>query len=198
MKFQYIRTESSRGCEAFVIANQTYLAFANYYNPQQKYGVQSTVFRWSGGRFVKHQSLPTQGACGLHYFEASGHQFLAVANYRSDSSFNINSHIYKWNGTKFVIFQIIASKGAMAWRSFVINGEVFLALANNYGNSQKYAVNSVIYKASGATFVKYQELDTSGASTFCQFAVQSEQFLAVANYYNSNKYDLNIGIYKWL
>ena len=58
-KFQEIATEGAMGCEAFVINNNTFLAFANYYNSQQKYSVQSTVFKWSGGHFVKMQSLQT-------------------------------------------------------------------------------------------------------------------------------------------
>ena len=50
-KFQEIATEGAVGCTAFVISNDTFIAFANHYNSQQKYSVQSTVFKWSGGHF---------------------------------------------------------------------------------------------------------------------------------------------------
>ena len=56
-KFQEIPTEGAMGCEAFETNNDTFVAFANSYNSQQKYSVQSTVFKWSGGHFVKLQSL---------------------------------------------------------------------------------------------------------------------------------------------
>ena len=61
-KFQEIATEGAMGCTAFVINNDTFIAFANHYYSQQKYSVQSTVFKWSGGQFVKLQSLQTYGA----------------------------------------------------------------------------------------------------------------------------------------
>ena len=60
--FQEIAAEGARGYTVFEISNVTYIAFAYYYNPQQKYFVQSTVFKWSGGHFVESQSLQTYGA----------------------------------------------------------------------------------------------------------------------------------------
>jgi len=60
-KFQEIPTEGGLECAAFVINNATFIAFANHYNSNQKYAVQSTVFKWSGGHFVKVQSLQTYG-----------------------------------------------------------------------------------------------------------------------------------------
>ena len=59
-KFQEIPTEGALGCSAFVINNDTFIAFANYYNSNQKYAVQSNVFKRSGGHFVKLQSLQTR------------------------------------------------------------------------------------------------------------------------------------------
>ena len=59
-KFQEIPTEGAKGCSAFVINNDTFIAFANYYNSNQKYAVQSNVFKRSGGHFVKLQSLQTR------------------------------------------------------------------------------------------------------------------------------------------
>ena len=44
-KFQEIPTEGALGCfAAFVINNDTFIAFANYYNSNQKHAAQSTVF----------------------------------------------------------------------------------------------------------------------------------------------------------
>ena len=61
-KFQEIGTEGAYGCLAFKIKSNAFIAFGNYYNSKQKYSVQSTVFKWSGGHFVKFQSLQTYGA----------------------------------------------------------------------------------------------------------------------------------------
>ena len=94
-KFQEIPTKGAKGCSAFVINNDTFMAFANYYNYNQKRAVQSTVFKWSGGHFVKLQSLQTYGAHGVNSVDINGHTLLALANYRNGSKYNIDSLIYK-------------------------------------------------------------------------------------------------------
>ena len=95
-KFQEIATEGAMGCTAFGINNVTFIAFANYYNSQQKYSVQSTVFKWSGGHFVKLQSLQTYGAYDVKSVNMNCHTFLAFACYYSGSSYNTDSFVYKW------------------------------------------------------------------------------------------------------
>ena len=113
-KFQEIPTEGAMGCTAFVINNDTFIAFANHYNSQRKYSVQSTVFKWSGGHFLKLQSLQTYGARDVKSFNINGHTFLAFANSYSGSSSNTNSFIYKWDGNTFVLFQSIPTRGMVA------------------------------------------------------------------------------------
>ena len=78
-KFQEIATEGALGCTAFEINNVTYIAFANHYNSQQKYSVQFTVFKWSGGHFVKLQSLQTYGTFDVKSVNINGHTFLSFA-----------------------------------------------------------------------------------------------------------------------
>lgn len=136
-KFQEIATEGAMGCTAFGINNVTFIAFANYYNSQQKYSVQSTVFKWSGGHFVKLQSLQTYGAYDVKSVNINGHTFLAFACYYSGSSYNTDSFVYKWDGTKFVLFQSIPTRGALAWHPFVISGHTYLGVANFQSGSQK-------------------------------------------------------------
>ena len=197
-KFQEIATEGALGCTAFVINNDTFIAFANYYNSQQKYSVQSTVFKWSGGHFVKQQSLQTYGARDVKSFNINGHTFLAFVNHYSGSSHNTNSFIYMWNGNKFVLFQSISTRGALAWHPFVISGQTYLGVANHYDSSQKYNTQSVVYQASGARFIKYQEIPTHGAHDMTSFEYKGHTYLAVANYHNSRKNNINSALYKWV
>ena len=96
-------------------------------------------------------------------FNINGHTFLVFANYYSGSSYNIDSFIYKWDGSRFVLFQSIPTRGAVAWYPFVISGQTYLGVANHYDSSQKYNTQSVVYQASGARFIKYQEFPTHGA-----------------------------------
>ena len=197
-RFQDISTEGALGCTAFVINGDTFIAFANHYNSQHKYSVQSTVFKWSGAHFVKLQSLQTYGARDVKSFNINGHTFLAFANQYSGSKHNIDSFIYKWNGKKFVLFQSIPTRGAIAWCPFVINGQTYLGVANNYGDGQKHKTPSVVYQASGAQFIKYQEIPTYGAHGMTSFEYKGHTYLAVVNHYNGQKYNINSALYKWV
>ena len=196
-KFQEIPTEGCLECSAFVINNDTFIAFANHYNSNQKRAVQSTVFKWSGGHFIKLQSLQTYGARGVTSVNINGHTLLAFANYYSGSKYNTDSFIYRWNGNKFVLFQSIPTRGAMAWHPFVISGQTFLGVANYHGDSQKYNTQSVVYQASGAQFIKYQEIPTHGAYDRTTLEYKGHTYLAMANYYNQ-KYNINSALYKWV
>ena len=197
IKFQEIPTEGARGSSAVVINNDTFIAFANHYNAKQKYAVQSTVFKWSGGHFVKLQSLQTYGANRVNSVNINGHTFLAFANYYSGSKCNIDSFIYKWDGIKFVLFQSIPTRGASAWHPFVIGSQTFMGVANYYGDSQKHNTQSVVYQASGAQFINNQEIPTHGARDMTTFEYKGHTYLAVANYYNQ-KYNINSALYKWV
>ena len=196
-KFQEIATEGAMGCTAFEINNVTYIAFANHYNSQQKYSVQSTVFKWSGGHFVKLQSLQTYGGYDVKSVNINGHTFLAFACHYSGSSHNTDSFIFKWDGTKFVLFQSIPTRGALAWHPFVISGHTYLGVANFQSGSQKKNIQSAVYQASGSQFVKYQEISTHGARDMTSFEYKSHTYLAVVNYYNQ-KYNINSALYKWV
>ena len=196
-RFQDIPTEGAYGCTAFVINGDTFIAFANNYNSQHKRAVQSTVFIWSRGHFIKLQSLQTYGARNLKSFNVNGHTFLAFANQYSGSKHNIDSFIYKWNGNTFVLFQSIPTRGASAWYPFVINGLTYLGVANYHGDSQKYNTQSVVYQASGARFTKYQEIPTHGGHGMTSFEYKGHTYLAVVNHYNQ-KYNINSALYKWV
>ena len=198
VKFQEIQTEGALESAAFVINNDTFIAFAYRYNSHQKFAVQSAVFKWSGGQFVKLQSLQTYGALGVTSVNINGHTFLVFANYRNESKYNIDSFIYKWDGNKFVLFQSIPTRGASAWHPFVISGQTFLGVANDRGDSQKNNTQSVVYQACGAHFIKYQEIQTHGARDMTTFEYKGHTYLAVANSQNAGKYNINSALYKWM
>ena len=124
------------------------------------------------------------------------HTFLAFANYRNGSKYNIDSFIYKWDGNKFVLFQSIPTRGAVAGHPFVISGQTFLGVVNHYGDSQRRNTLLVVYQASGAQFIKYQEIPTHGARDMTTFEYKGHTYLAVANCYNQ-KSNINSTLYKW-
>ena len=190
-RFQDIPTEGAMGSTAFVINGDTFITFANHYNSQHRYSVQSTVFKSSRGHFVKLQSLETYGAHDVKSFNINGHTYLTFANHYSGSKYNIDSFIYKWDGNKFVLFQSIPTRGANAWFPFVISGHTYLGVANYHGDRQKHNTQSVVYQASGARFINYQETPTQGACGMTSFEYKGQTYLAVANYYNGQNYNIN-------
>ena len=198
-KFQEIGTEGAVACTAFDIKNHTFLAFANYQNSQQKFSVQSTVFKWSGGHFVKQQSIQTYGAQDVKSFVINGHTFLAFANHQSGGGRNIDSFIYRWDGIIFVLFQSIPTRGAIALHPFVISGQTFLCVANYYDyNQKKYNTQSIVYQASGARFIKYEDISTHGAREMLSFEFKGCTYLVVANYFNEKKRNINSVLYKFV
>ena len=181
VKYQNIPTDGASACDSIVIANKTFIVYANHYHSQKKYNTESNVYKWSGGHFLKFQSVQTQGVYSAKFFRVNGHVFLAFANYYSGSKRNTNSAIYKWDGVKFTLFQEIPTKGAMEMYPFEMNGEVFFAVANYYGDSGGHSVRSVVYKASGAQFTLYQELQTFGARGVHAIVHSGQRYLVFAN-----------------
>ena len=199
-KFQKIGTEGKgHASTAFVINNETFIAFANYRNSQQGYAAQSTVFKWSGNSFVKLQSLQTYGAINVESFNINGDTFLAYANEYNGSNNNIDSFIYKWDDSRFVLFQSIPTRRARAWNPFVMCGQTFLGVANYKDDSQGRNTKSVIYRYSGQQFIQYQEISTQGARDMTSFEYNGHNYLAVANSQNNDgKYNINSTLYKWI
>ena len=136
----------------------------------------------------------------MNSFNINGHTFLAFANYHSARRWNTNSFIYKWDGGRFVLFQSFPTRGALAMHPFVISGQTYLGVANYYDSSQKHNTQSVVYQASGARFIKYQEFPTHGAHGMTSYEYKGHTYLAVANYHNSEsrKHNINSTVYKWV
>ena len=80
----------------------------------------------------------------------------------------------------------------------MISAQTYLGVANHHGDSQKHNTKSVVYQASGAQFIKYQEIPTHGAFGMTSFEYKGHTYLAVANYNNGQKHNINSTLYKWV
>lgn len=167
----------------FVINNEIFIAFANFYN-----SAQSTLFKLSGERFAKLQSFQTNRTRDVSSFNIDGETILVFAN---DN--NIDSFIYKWNGSRFVLFQSIPAGRATACSPFVMCGQTYLGMA-----SFVFGGDSVVYKFSGTQFIKYQEFLSPGAFDIESFVYKSHTYLVITNYRNNHKnFNINSMVYKW-
>lgn len=185
-KYQNIPTHGARACDSIVIANETYLVYANYYHSVTKNNVKLRLYKWSGDHFLQHQAIPSpQGTFSVKFFRVHGHVFLAFTSSAIKSLKSAKSPLYKWNGSKFTLFQDISTRGAWDLCPFEANGEMFLAFANYYQDGVGFSVPSVVYKASGAQFTHYQDLETYGARGVDAFADEGNKYLVIANYHKN-------------
>lgn len=97
----------------------------------------------------------------------------------------------------FAIVQEVRTSGARDWEAFIVNGTAYLAVANSY-NDSTYNIKSRIYRhsASSGRFELVQKIDTSGAHDWEAFTVSGNTYLAVANYYDGNTYNIKSHIYR--
>src|SRR3990167_1941296 len=180
--YQSIATNGAAKWESFTIGADTYLAVANSRNDSTR-NVNSNIYKWttasgcpaSGGLGdgttcgSVYQAIATNGAVDIKPVIVGADTYLAVANYRDDSSYTINSNIYKWmsyspsnncphvgnsgggfgDGTaRGSVFQTIPTKGAYRMESFVLENASYLAVTNAFDPTLGVGYNqpSYIYK----------------------------------------------------
>ena len=184
--------------EYFKTGDQHYLAVANHYDGIS-YRLNSVIYQWSLSQeqFVVFQSIETFGAHSFDFFEIANEQFLAISNFRDDSSHSINSFIYKWNRNEFEKIQDIATHGASNSETFTISNETFIAFANHVNIQKQNSVQSVVFKWSGQRFVKLQSFQTYGARDVKSFSDNGSTFLVFANSRHGVQHNINSSIYKW-
>ena len=97
--------------------------------------------------------------------------------------------------------QQISTNGAVDWEFFTIGNTSYLAVANYY-NDNSNNIPSNIYRFDqtqlpGSQFVLVQQLSTVGAVDWEFFTIYNTSYLAVANYYNGNSYNIPSNIYRF-
>src|SRR3990167_8376154 len=180
--YQSIATNGAAKWESFTIGADPYLAVANSRNDSTR-NVNSNIYKWttasgcpaSGGLGdgttcgSVYQAIATNGAVDIKPVIVGADTYLAVANYRDDSSYTINSNIYKWmsyspsNNCPHVgnsgggfgdgtacgsVLQTIPTKGAYRMESFVLENASYLAVTNAFDPTLGVGYNqpSYIYK----------------------------------------------------
>ncbi|XP_021249884.1 thrombospondin-type laminin G domain and EAR repeat-containing protein [Numida meleagris] len=197
-EYQDLVTNSeTMGIEVFTIPRVgLFAATANRHSPPG-----SAIYKWTDGKFVLYQNIPTYQAQSWKYFTIGKKIFLAVANFEQNDRGQEFSVIYKWNHRKkkFITYQRITTHSARDWEAFVIEGEAFLAVVN-HREGNNHNIDSVIYRWNPSTglFETNQTIPTSGAYDWEFFAIGPYSFLAVANTFNGTSTNIYSHIYIWL
>ncbi|KAJ7421356.1 Thrombospondin-type laminin G domain and EAR repeat-containing protein [Willisornis vidua] len=197
-EYQNLVTNSeTMGIEVFTIPKVgLFAATANRISPPG-----SAIYKWTDGKFVPYQNIPTYQAQSWKYFTIGKKIFLAVANFEQNERGQEVSVIYKWSHrkAKFVTYQRITTHSARDWEAFVIEGEAFLAVVN-HREGNNHNIDSVIYRWNPRTglFEANQTIATSGAYDWEFFTIGPYSFLAVANTFNGTSTKIYSHIYIWL
>ncbi|XP_068731162.1 uncharacterized protein [Montipora capricornis] len=139
--------------------------------------------------FTKHLDLPTQSAKDVEVFTIDGSLFMAFAQY--------HSFIYKLNESagNFTLHQTIDTIGAYDIEYFMIADKHYIAIAIIWDHT--FNLNSSVFQWNGHSFELWQNISTSGATSFNFFKIHSELFLAVTNSDDGSSSRINSSIYKW-
>jgi hypothetical protein len=167
--------------EFFRVGDREFLAVASIRTGAGPYdfNATSTIFEWSGDRFVPFQRVPTFAAKQWKHWEIGGRHFLGLAQGvvpppgHDDAGPNLESVVYEWTGTEFAEFQRIPSRWAYNWHAFEARGEFFVAHAEHAGPS-------VLYRWDGTRLVPHQELAQASGRAFATFRSDGDTYLAVA------------------
>ena len=138
VKVQTLQTYGAHDVKSFTHNDETFLAFANYYNDKSS-NIDSFIYKWNGSRFVHFQSIPTRGARAMHPFEICHETHLGVTNRYGFSA------VYQFNVSQFVKYQENITYGAYDMTSFEYKGHIYLAIAK-YQKDGKTNINSELYK----------------------------------------------------
>ena len=146
VKLQSFQTYAARDVKSFSDNGSTFLAFANYRRGRDR-DINSPIYKWNGSHFVLFQSIPTRGAAALHPFMMCSQRFLGVANhYDDDKRHNTMSVVYRVSQEQLIEYQEIPTQAAFDMTSFQYKGHTYLAVANRRTNSNKWNINSALYK----------------------------------------------------
>lgn len=194
-EFQSIDATRPVSVKFFQIGTDNYLAIADHQGPAGESQAASKIYKWNGTTFEEFQSIVTNKAHDLEFFQVGSTPFIVVANHHDGTSYNTASVIYKWNGAAFEELQSIATNAAHDWASFRLGSDTYIAVANHYNGTSR-DIPSKTYRWNGSNFEEFQSINTHGASYWKFFQVGVDSYLTLANKHAAS-YNIDSVIYKW-
>ncbi|XP_041464132.1 adhesion G-protein coupled receptor V1-like [Lytechinus variegatus] len=160
----------------------------------------SMLFRWQGV-FVPVQTLETDGAVrAASTVVGSDTTLIAIANMGASGRRQTSSRIYRLNANgSLTVIQDISTVGASDVEFFNLGSDTYLAISQLRSNNGQTLSNSVIYLWNGVSFTQSSLFSSNGASAVDSFSINGNQYLAVANYYDSSlaSYEIMSVVYEW-
>lgn len=197
-KLQSIQTNNARGWDFFTIGDEKFLVAAEFTKdyPNGNKDIDSSIYKWSNGKFVPYQLIPTHGARFARHVEIDGKHYLLLVNSQTSNNekdkFNVSSILYRWDGKSFQLYQSIPTTKNINLHFFKMNNDTYIAFAaGTHDEENSKTSESKIYKWDGKKFSLLQTIKTSSANNWENLVIDGKYYLIVANSYNQSD------VFKW-
>ncbi|XP_036868013.2 adhesion G-protein coupled receptor V1 [Manis javanica] len=144
-----IISESSQ-VRYFTSENEHYLIVAS----QRDDSELTQVFRWSGGSFVLHQTLPVRGVLSAALFARGGSVFLAISQVNARP----NALLLRWSGSEFIDFQEVLISGTTQVEALASGDDIYLIFAKTIFLGDQNSTDIFIWETGQPSFRYFQSL----------------------------------------
>ncbi|XP_070188446.1 thrombospondin-type laminin G domain and EAR repeat-containing protein-like [Littorina saxatilis] len=188
---QRIMTVGAYDWTHFSVDGFHFLVVANAFNGLSTL-IDSAVYFFQDGQFVKFQTMETNGATDWEFFKMGKEAFLVVANaynygpqnYQDIDSYATNSTIYRLNIAKRVFekYQSFPTFSAIDWEYMQIGSDHYLIVSNAQNGGNGDHLKSVIYRWQGVDrFVPVHHMVTQPNADFDVFRDKEDIYLVYAS-----------------
>lgn len=203
---QRLATSGARTALPFALEGQLFLAIPQLAEdildqPAHMNGgdsdIDTIIYRWTEGRFVEHERLPTPGGEDVLVFEIGAETFLATVGVRIGSGpydLNAFAQIYRRESGEWAPFQAVPTFAGKQWHHFTFEDRHFLALAQGVtvpGAMPRHARESRILEWTGERFEDFQVFEGRWGYNWAYFELGGDRFLAYADHTSPS------GLYRW-
>uniref|UniRef100_H0X6E5 Adhesion G-protein coupled receptor V1 n=1 Tax=Otolemur garnettii TaxID=30611 RepID=H0X6E5_OTOGA len=158
---QTINISESSQVRYFTSNGQDYLIIAS----QRDDSELTQVFRWNGGSFVSHQTLPVRGVLSVALFNRGGSVFLAV----SLASATPDCLLFRWSGNEFTNFEEVPVQGPVQVEALSIGNDIYLIFAKNVFLGNQNSIDIFIWETGQSSFRYFQSLDFASVNRIHSF-----------------------------
>ncbi|KAG8524634.1 Adhesion G-protein coupled receptor V1 [Galemys pyrenaicus] len=162
---QTIVISESSQVRYFTSDGQGYLIVAS----QRDDSELTQVFRWDGGSFVLHQTLPVRGVLSMALFTRGGAVFLAI----SQADAKPNSLLLSWSGSEFISFQQMSINGTTQVEALTSGDDTYLIFARAMFLGDQNSIDIFIWERGQSSFRYFQSLNYTNVSKIQSFTPAS-------------------------
>ncbi|KAB0406077.1 hypothetical protein E2I00_004999, partial [Balaenoptera physalus] len=162
---QTITISESSQVRYFTSDSQDYVIVASQSDDSEL----TQVFRWNGGSFVLHQTLPVRGVLSMASFTRGGAMFLAISQANARS----NSLLLRWSGNEFINFQEVPIGGTTQVEALTSGDDIYLIFAKTVFPGDQNSIEIFIWEGGQSSFRYFQSLDFATVNKIHSFTPAS-------------------------